>query len=85
MAIMRFLLVGILRAGASHYWAEGEVFFGGFTNHFVGAIKQEPRVPKRFALIGDDDGVAEFQIHDGVEEVEFESNIVGVGEGFGQR
>ncbi len=81
---MGFLLFGILFAGGSHDGSKGEILYGGFADHFKHAVWQLAGVPDRLACFGQDDGVSEFQAHDWVEEVEYEGNIVRVGEGFGQ-
>jgi len=85
MAVIRFLLVWLLLAGGAHNGAEGEILFCGFADHFKRAVRQLAGIPEWLALLSDDDGVAQFQIHDGIEERHAECYVIRVGQGFGQR
>ncbi len=76
----RSLVIRILRAARAHDRLEGEDLPGGFADQLVGPIWQDPRIPERFALFGDQDGVAQLQIHHRVEQGLPEGDVIRVGQ-----
>jgi hypothetical protein len=60
VTITRFLSIRFLLTGSSHHRTEGELFTGSLTDHLVGSVWQEARIPKRLTFFGDNDGVIKF-------------------------